>query len=408
MKVRIKIFTAICLTTILILSGRQFLLNTSNTPGSGLPFVPAPITPIIAGNAHSMAITADGDLWAWGLISCNQDYSETTTHLYPIRIMEEAISISTSIGEIPWSSGNTHSMALTADGMLWVWGVDIREANALARSTGSRGWGSPSRQFSNIHTPINIMSNVVSVSAGGGHALAITSDGTLWGWGKSWSGQLGESRSDSRGRPVVIMDDVIAVSAGSAHTMIVTSNGDLWTCGRNSSGQLGDGTTDERRGPINQSPLKIMYDVNVISAGSSHSMAITSSGDLWAWGCNRYGQLGDGTTENRYSPIKIAHDMDLVSAGGSHTMAISYDGTLWGWGANRNGQLGDGTTENRYSPVWIMDDVVAVSVGYAHTLAITSDGTLWAWGWNYAGQLGDGTTTDRHAPVKIMENILLP
>jgi len=408
MKVKAKVVAIICLIAVLTLSGRQLLLNSRSLPGSGLSFISAQISPLATGNAHSMVITTDGGLWVFGSTFCDPYSNEITTHFYPTRIKEGVLAVSTNIGEIIWSRGNTQHMVLTSDGNLWVWGVDIRDANVLARNANSQGWGRPSRQFNNLLAPVNVMSNVVSISAGSGHALAIASDDTLWGWGKSWNGQLGESSSDRRGRPTMIMDDVIAVSAGNAHTMMVTSNNILWTCGRNSSGQLGDGTTDERRSPINQKPIKIKHDVIAVSAGDSHSMAITSNGELWAWGCNRYGQLGDGTTKNRYSPIKIMYDVVLVSAGASHTMAVTSDGILWGWGANGSGQLGVGTTENQHNPVMIMDNVVTVSVGHAHTLAITSDGVLWAWGNNSSGQLGDGTTESRHSPVRVMDNVMLP
>jgi len=111
-----------------------------------------------------------------------------------------------------------------------------------------------------------------------------------------------------------------------------------------------------------------------------------------AWGDNghegMFGVLGDGTTEDRHSPVRIMNDVIAVSAGSSHSMAITSDGTLWGWGNNWNGQLGDGTTTSNFSPTRIMDDVVAVSAGSAHTMAVTSDGELWAWGSNNWGQLG--------------------
>lgn len=388
----------------LILITRHLMHITNDLPGSDLPPATIQINPISAGNANSMAITKDGDLMVFGANLSNQDIGQTF-YLYPVLQMEDASLVSTSVGEITWARYSSHSMAVTSDGALWVWGVDTREANSLARNARSRGWGRPSRPFSNLYAPINIMNNVIFASTGGGHALAITSDGTLWGWGNSSYSQLGDAPRTNSGRPVIIMDDIALVSAGARHTMMVTSDGALWTCGSNRNGQLGVGIQAR---PLYLGPQYIMDDVIFISAGDVHSTAITKSGELWAWGCNRHGQLGDGTTENRYNPIWIMDNISYVSAGVSHTMAITTDGALWGWGSNRNGQLGSGTTESHFYPIWIMDNVVAVSTGYAHTLAITQDGVLWGWGANGAGQLGDGTTVDRHIPVKIMENVALP
>ena len=204
------------------------------------------------------------------------------------------------------------------------------------------------------------------------------------------------------------MEDVIAVSAGSSHTMAITSDGVLWGWGRNFSGQLGNGTNKN-----SSNPIKIMEDVIAVSTGTSLTMAITSDDVLWAWGRNgapfiESSWLGDGTNEDQSSPVKIMNDVKYISASGPRSFAITKDGTLWGWGDNRQGELGDGTFVNRMRPVRIMDDVVSVSAGDYHTLAVTSDGVLWAWGNNRWGQIGNGTTNTRITPARIMDNIKLP
>jgi alpha-tubulin suppressor-like RCC1 family protein len=131
-------------------------------------------------------------------------------------------------------------------------------------------------------------------------------------------------------------------------------------------------------------------------------------GALYAWGDNRYGQLGDGTTTNRTSPVHIGSDDKWVtiSVGNKHTLGIKSDGTLWAWGRNGDGQLGDGTTTNRTSPVQIGSGTkwVCISAGDDHSLGLKADGTLWAWGDNATGELGDGTTTTRTSPVQIGSN----
>jgi len=106
--------------------------------------------------------------------------------------------------------------------------------------------------------------------------------------------------------------------------------------------------------------------------------------------------------KNQNSTSNTSYSVISVAAEGYHTMILKTDGTLWATGNNYYGQLGDGTTVNRYTPVQIMSDVKAVAAGGYHTMILKTDGTLWATGDNYNGQLGDGTTTARSRPVQIM------
>jgi hypothetical protein len=138
-----------------------------------------------------------------------------------------------------------------------------------------------------------------------------------------------------------------------------------------------------------------------VAAGSNHTVGIRPDGTLWAWGDNGIGQLGDGTTTSRSAPVQVGSGFASVAAGPYHTVAVKTDGTLWAWGYNGNGQLGDGTTTQRVAPVQVGSGFASVAAGYYHTVAVKTDGTLWAWGYNGNGQLGDGTTTQRVVPVQV-------
>ena len=195
------------------------------------------------------------------------------------------------------------------------------------------------------------------------------------------------------------------VETGGYHTLAIDTEGNLWTWGYNNCGQLGDGTTANRTNPVQ---IKSEIKFKEISVGKSHSVAIDIEGNLWAWGRNDYGQLGDGTTTNRTNPVQIKSGAKFIkiSAEDDRSLAIDIEGNLWAWGNNYRGQLGDGTTTNRTSPVQIKSNTkfAKISIGFAYSVAIDIEGNLWTWGINNKGQLGNGTTTDKMTPIQIKDD----
>ena len=160
----------------------------------------------------------------------------------------------------------------------------------------------------------------------------------------------------------------------------------------------------------------------MIAAGGYHSLILRSDGTVWSWGWNNWGQLGDGTDEDRNRPVQVMISeteeltgVTAIAAGGFHSLAIRNDGTVWAWGNNNWGQLGDGTTVRRPNPVQVMingttplDGVTAISAGGYHTLALT-DGKVWGWGYNANGQLGNGSTGNTESrPLQVMINGTTP
>ena len=135
----------------------------------------------------------------------------------------------------------------------------------------------------------------------------------------------------------------------------------------------------------------------------SHTCAILDDGSVSCWGSNNYGQLGDGTTTDRNTPTQTSslgtdRTAVAITAGDYHTCAILDDGSVSCWGCNNYGQLGDGTTTDRNTPTQTSSlgtdrTAVAITAGAYHTCAILDDGSVSCWGDNGYGQLGDGTTT---------------
>ena len=371
--------------------------NNNNGNGNGPEPGNGDFIAISAGGNHSLAIDADGNLWAWGENFIGQLGDGTTEDRFtPVRIMSGTVFQKIS-------AGYHHNLAICVQGNLWAWGDNTHGQ----LGNGDFGWDNYSSK------PIRIMpeTTFLQISAGERHSLSIDSHGNLWAWGSNLSGQIGDGTYDwslPRPIPTHIMQGFAfsLISAGFGHNLALDLEGQLWAWGRNFQGQIGDGTTDDRLTPV---PIKPDTTIKQISAGSDHSLAIDSSGNLWAWGRNFEGQLGNGTTYARHLPVHIMQGTAFtsISASWSHNLAIDVHGNIWAWGRNDEGQIGDGTygwENTRLLPVSVKygTEFIHIGAGVSHSLAVDTDGYLWAWGGNWIGQLGDGTQECRHTPVRIV------
>jgi len=295
------------------------------------------------------------------------------------------------------SAGYTHSLEIKSDGTVWAWGDDRygQLGDDVTRADKA--------------TPVQVsgISDIVAVSAGGYHSVALKSDGTVWAWGYDRYGQLGDdvTRAD-KATPVQVsgISDIVAVSAGGYHSVALKSDGTVWAWGDDYYGQLGDGgRLRYRPAPVQVSGIS---DIVAVSAGQSHSVALKSDGTVLAWGDDSDGQLGnDATLANKYIAVQVSGISDIVavSAGGYHSVALKSDGTVWAWGSDRYGQLGDDATRaDKATPVQVsgISDIVAVSAGYGHSFAIKSDGTVWVRGEHY-GQIANNAS--RAAKITLIQ-----
>ena len=179
---------------------------------------------------------------------------------------------------------------------------------------------------------------------------------------------------------------------------------ELWVWGFNGNGQLGDNTSGiSRSTPV--TTLAGGANWKQVAVGYSHTVAIKTDGTLWTWGTGGSGQLGDNTVTDRSTPVTTfagGTNWKQVAGGDGYTAAIKTDGTLWTWGGNIFGALGINTTISRSTPVTTFaggTNWKQVTCGNSHTAAIKTDGTLWTWGVNIFGALGINTTNSRSTPV---------
>ena len=219
-----------------------------------------------------------------------------------------------------------------------------------------------------------------------------------------------ETESDSFSNQSQIEETSLKVkeiSLGSCFSAAISEDGSLYMWGDNRYGQLCNGKNGGdlafEEGIDCNKPIKILDNITSVSMGTLCCSAITSNNELYMWGLNEFGQLGDGTTNDKYIPIKIMDHVKSVSSCSGNIAAITDDGSLYIWGWNWKGQLGNGTADDEHSPIKIMENVKSISLGDSFCGAITEDGSLYMWGSNTHGYLGDGTTNDKYMPIKIMD-----
>lgn len=244
-----------------------------------------------------------------------------------------------------------------------------------------------------------------TISTKSNHTLGISSSNGLYGWGDNLYGQIYQQinspvRTSYRiPNPILGGSQWSKVAAGSRHSLAINSVGELYAWGSNSNGQLGDGTVISKG-----VPTRIGSESNWIevSAGEKSSYAINSNYELYAWGSNDFGQLGDGSYTSRLLPVKINLNCKQISAGYWHVLALDTFGQLYGWGRNSDGQIGDGTIITKPTPTAIISTLWSkISAGHTHSLGLDVFGYLYAWGNNNYYQLGDGTITPKFTPTKI-------
>jgi alpha-tubulin suppressor-like RCC1 family protein len=188
-----------------------------------------------------------------------------------------------------------------------------------------------------------------------------------------------------------------SVAAGDLHTCVLTTDGNIWCWGHNDMGQLGDATMKDSASPVEVAGLD--GSATAVVAGNRHACALTREGGVKCWGSNSNGQIGDGTPNHKAAPVDVVgltSGVSAIASGSQYVCALTDGGAVKCWGHNDAGQLGDGTTEDRTTPVDVSGlerGVTAIAAGENDTCAVTDSGAVECWGANNRGQLGNNITT---------------
>lgn len=346
-------------------------------------------------------------LAAWGQNTDGQLGDTTTTpKAAPAAVNQSGVLTGKLIIQV--ACGSAHTLALTSDGQVYAWGENssgqLGDGSSITRNA-------PVAVNISSGSSALFGKSVVAISAGAFHSLALCSDGSVVGWGSNGSGQLGDGTATTQRSSAVSVDtatgssalfgkSVVAISAGANHSLALCSDGAVIGWGFNGSGQLGDGSITNRSTPVatnTNSGTSALYgkSVTAIRTGPYHSLALCSDGLIVAWGYNNSGQLGDGSTTYRSFPVLVntvsgtsalfGKTVVAMAAGIVHSIALCSDGSVVTWGWNLQGQLGDGTGNQRSFPVAVNvsassallgKSVQAISAGYWHSAALCADGSL--------------------------------
>ena len=270
---------------------------------------------VASGVAGTLALHADGTVWAWGDERMLGDGTRGT-RFQPGKVpgLPPIVKVTT---------GYSHALAIGADGSLWAWGESA--------------FGELGAPNNGLYLPVKVpLTGVVQVTAGYHFSVALRSNGEVWTWGFNDEGQLGQghySLMDGTPRRAGTPYGITQISAGHYHTLALRNDGSVWAWGQGGNGQLGDGA-------FHTSSLPVRVDRHVagitrIATGLKHSLAVAADGSLWAWGSNLQGQLGNGTFVSQNIPIKIALQapVALIDGGSQATVAVLGNGTMWAWGS---------------------------------------------------------------------------
>ena len=338
--------------------------------------------------SHSIALASDGTVYTWGFNQYGQLGNNTTTNSRsPIAVQTAGTPLSgKTIVQV--AAGADHSLALDSDGALYAWG-----SNAY----GQLGNGTTT----NSSVPIAVKiagtplagKTIVQIAAGANHNMVLTSDGTVYAWGWNYHGQLGNNTKTNSNTIVAVQTigtplagkKIVKIAAGQGHSLALTDDGRVYTWGRNDTGQLGNNATTDAMLPVavtvTGTPMSNKTIIEIAS-GARHSLAIDSSGKVYAWGYNGSGQLGNNSTVNALTPVAVQApaDKNIIQVSGSgwlgaSSLALASNGMVYSWGRNFDGQLGDSTNNDSSVPVITTINLVDTPSIPTHVMAKPGDTT---------------------------------
>jgi len=316
------------------------------------------VTQIATSNYFGYALTSTGVVWAWGSGGRGELGNGTMTAFAsrPLRVkFPPGVTIASLPNSMPYDTG----LAIDSQGNVWGWGYNHRDELCLPSS-------------GNVLLPTELPLTEVTLAIGAGAHALYYSNGTVYACGDNADGELGDGTKKSSPEPKAVVglpnSPVQALESSWQSSGALLTNGSYYDWGYNALGELGDGNTIDMTRPA---LVTLPATATQISQGgcsrlNGQTVALLSDGSVWAWGSNAWGQLGNGQLTNTSSPVQVdvpsGVTFSQVDSGGSTSYALDSTGNLWSWGENNFGQLGVGGSR-RYAvdPISVGVDLAQVS-----------------------------------------------
>ena len=335
---------------------------------------------VAGGASHSLVLRADGTVWGTGLDTDGQVDGIPTSPLNPNKTAPVKVGLPLGVTATAIAAGANHSLALGADGNVYAWGRN--DAGQLGTAVSLGGVQTISLKDGNGTTV-----RATAIAAGTSHSLALGEDHRVYAWGSNLYGQLGNGNPlpPSSATPLTVAipagaGDVTSIAAGANHSLAV-AGGHVYAWGNNGSNELADPLTSGRSTPIPvlsgsatpSSPFSTATMV-AVAGGRDHSLALDASGTVWSFGSNNFGQLGRTDTAVA-GPVANLSGVYAIASHGDHNLALKADGTVASWGNNSNNQLGRSLTLGATSTASAAlipnaTSVVAIATGDGHSLSV--------------------------------------
>eukprot|EP01025_Chloroclados_australasicus_P025419 TRINITY_DN2539_c0_g1_i1.p2 TRINITY_DN2539_c0_g1~~TRINITY_DN2539_c0_g1_i1.p2 ORF type:complete len:402 (-),score=54.71 TRINITY_DN2539_c0_g1_i1:677-1882(-) len=283
----------------------------------------------------------------------------------------------------------------------------------------SWGWGDFGRlghgnnEDSLIPRPLPFFQGIriQQVCCGDSHTVIVTKEGELYTFGRNQNGQLGLGHNFDQFNPNLVSSlqkkKIKEAACGAEHTIAVAEDGEVFGWGWGQYGNLGDGERHDRWQPTQVQGLTGVK-LQQISCGWRHNLALSQDGIMFVWGWNKYGQLGTGDNQDRPTAVPVAQGIGkvcLIAGGWRYSMCVDDDGNVYAWGWNKFGQLGLGHSRSCVSPQIVPalqeHNIQLLACGWRHSMAIAGNGDFYVWGRGSYGRLGLGNEDDQLVPVQM-------